>query len=162
MRSPRLTDAQNRDASKVRRQILIGLPMQDGLGFRISALELTGLCVAPRQAARMSPPTRQLPFGRQLSATYLAVDKITTGKVWSAAGLQGKRFGREDKSAAMYSAFEWRSFLLAMMSPAAYLSLQVGRSLETIIGIRLKARRCDCSLVLVVPVQTSVGKLQIR
>ncbi len=26
--------------------------------------------------------------------------------VWSAAGLQGKRFVREDKSAAMYSAFD--------------------------------------------------------
>jgi hypothetical protein len=32
--------------------------------------------------------------------------------------------------------------------------------LETIFGIRLKARRCDCSFVLAVPVQTSVGKLQ--
>jgi hypothetical protein len=28
--------------------------------------------------------------------------------VWSAAGLQGKSYGREDKSAAMYSAFGWR------------------------------------------------------
>jgi hypothetical protein len=68
---------------------------------------------------------------------------------------RGKR-GREDKSAAMYSAFEWRSSLLAMMSSAACLSLQVGRSFETIIGIRLKARRCDCSFVFAVPVQTSV------
>jgi hypothetical protein len=59
----------------------------------------------------------------------------------------------------MYSAFEWRSSLLAMMSSAACLSLQVGRSWETIIGIRLEARRCDCSFVLAVPVQTSVGKL---
>jgi len=65
-----------------------------------------------------------------------------------------------DKSAAMYSAFEWRTSLLAMMSSAAYLSLQVGRSLETIIGIRLKARRCDCSFVFAVPVQTSVGKFK--
>ena len=65
------------------------------------------------------------------------------------ATARGKR-GREDKSAAMYSAFEWRSSLLAMMSSAACLSLQVGRSLETIIGIRLKARRCDCSFVLAV------------
>ena len=65
-----------------------------------------------------------------------------------------------DKSAAMYSAFEWRTSLLAMMSSAAYLSLQVGRSLETIIGIRLKARRCDCSFVVAVPVQTSVGKFK--
>ena len=81
---------------------------------------------------------------------------IASHNVWSAAGLQGKSFGREDKSAAMYSAFEWRSSLLAMMSSAACLSLQVGRSLKTIIGIRLKARRCDCSFVVAVPVQTSV------
>jgi hypothetical protein len=45
--------------------------------------------------------------------------------------------------------------LLARMSSAAYLSLQVGRSLKTIIGIRLQTRRCDCSFVLTVPVQTS-------
>ena len=50
--------------------------------------------------------------------------------------------------------------LLAMMSSAACLSLQVGRLLETIIGIRLKARRCDCSFVFAVPVQTSVGKFK--
>ena len=31
---------------------------------------------------------------------------------------------------------------------------------ETIIGIRLKARRCDCSFVFAVPVQTSVGKFK--
>ena len=60
----------------------------------------------------------------------------------------------------MYSAFEWRTFLLAMMSSAACLSLQVGRSLKTIIGIRLKARRCDCSFVFAVPVQTSMGKFK--
>ncbi len=47
-----------------------------------------------------------------------------------------------------------------MMSSAACLSLQVGRSLETIIGIRLKARRCDCSFVVAIPVQTSMGKLK--
>jgi hypothetical protein len=50
--------------------------------------------------------------------------------------------------------------LLAMMSSAACLSLQVGRSLKTIIGIRLKARRCDCSFVVAVPVQSSVGELE--
>ena len=49
--------------------------------------------------------------------------------------------------------------LLARMSSAACLSLQVGRLLRTIIGIRLQARRSDCSFVLAVPVQTSVGKL---
>ena len=47
---------------------------------------------------------------------------------------------REDKSAAMYSAFLWRRVLLARMSSAACLSLQVGRSLKTIIGIRLQTR----------------------
>ena len=85
---------------------------------------------------------------------------VSTDNVWSAAGLQGKSFGAIDKSAAMYSAFEWRTSLLAMMSSAACLSLQVGRSLKTIIGIRLKARRCDCSFVFAVPVQTSVGKFK--
>jgi len=60
----------------------------------------------------------------------------------------------------MYSAFRWRTSLLAIMSSAACLSLQVGRSLKTIIGIRLKARRCDCSFVVAVPVQTSVGKFK--
>jgi hypothetical protein len=60
----------------------------------------------------------------------------------------------------MYSAFEWRLSLLAMMSSAACLSLQVGRSLKTIIGIRLKARRFDCSFVFAVPVLTSVGKFK--
>jgi hypothetical protein len=58
----------------------------------------------------------------------------------------------------MYSAFEWRRVLLARMNSAAYLSLQVGRSLKTIIGIRLQTRRCDCSFVLAVPMQTSLEK----
>jgi hypothetical protein len=61
----------------------------------------------------------------------------------------------------MYSAFEWRSSLLAMMSSAACLSLQVGRLLETIFGIRLKARRCDCSFVLLFLCRLRWGKLQI-
>ena len=38
------------------------------------------------------------------------------------------KLGAIDKSAAMYSAFCWRLSLLAMMSSAACLSLQVGRS----------------------------------
>jgi hypothetical protein len=76
--------------------------------------------------------------------------QISSDNVWSAAGLQGKSYGARDKSAAMYSAFRWRTSLLAMMSSAACLSLQVGRSLKTIIGIRLKARRCDCSFVFAV------------
>ena len=48
---------------------------------------------------------------------------ISTENVWSAAGLQGKSYGREHKSAAMYSAFDWRTSLLAMMSSAECLSL---------------------------------------
>jgi hypothetical protein len=51
--------------------------------------------------------------------------------------------------------------LLARMSSAACLSLQVGRSLKTIIGIRLRTRRFDCSFVLTVPMQTSVGKVVV-
>ena len=48
------------------------------------------------------------------------------------------------------------------MSSAACLSLQVGRSLKTIIGIRLlQTRRFDCSFVRTVPVQTSVGKIKV-
>jgi 4-amino-4-deoxy-L-arabinose transferase-like glycosyltransferase len=35
-------------------------------------------------------------------------EPVVTDYVWSAAGLQGKSYGREDKSAAMYSAFGWR------------------------------------------------------
>ena len=51
--------------------------------------------------------------------------------------------------------------LLARMSSAACLSLQVRRSLKTIIGIRLRTRRFDCSFVLTVPVQTLVGKVVV-
>ncbi|MDX6456960.1 MAG: hypothetical protein QOE55_657, partial [Acidobacteriaceae bacterium] len=36
----------------------------------------------------------------------------------------------------------------------------VGRSLKTIFGRRVQARRYDCSSILTIPVQTSVGKLQ--
>lgn len=42
---------------------------------------------------------------------------------------------------------------------AACLSLQIGRPLKTIIGSRLRARRCDCSFVITVLVQTLVGKV---
>jgi hypothetical protein len=47
------------------------------------------------------------------------------------------------------------------MSSAACLSLQVDRSFKTMIGIRLQMRRCDCSFVLAVPTQTSVGKIKV-
>jgi len=75
------------------------------------------------------------------------------------------KFGRKDKSAQMYSsiraAFGWRSALLAMMSCARVCpSKSVGCSFETILGTRLRTRRCDCSFVLAAPVQTSVGKFQ--
>ena len=76
--------------------------------------------------------------------------------VWSAAGLQGEVWSR-DKSAQMYSAFEWRLVLLAMMSCARVCpSKSVGR-LKTIFRIRLRTRRYDCSFVLAAPRQTSVG-----
>jgi hypothetical protein len=69
------------------------------------------------------------------------------------------KFGREDKSAQMYSAFVWRSALLAMMSCARVCPYKsVGCSFETILSTRLRTRRCDCSFVLAAPVQTSVGK----
>jgi hypothetical protein len=73
---------------------------------------------------------------------------------------KGKVWSRGDKSAQMYSVF------VEMDSPdqdelRAYLSFKVGRSQSTISGIRLKTRRCDCSFVRTVPVQTSVGKLLV-
>ena len=78
-------------------------------------------------------PKKQHNYLKEI-ATELTYSKenlgISTGNVWSAAGLQGKSLGAIDKSAAMYSAFEWRTSLLAMMSSAACLSLQVGRSLR--------------------------------
>jgi hypothetical protein len=51
-------------------------------------------------------------FLDKIADTYVAKSGITAlefdDNVWSAAGLQGKSYGREDKSAAMYSAFGWR------------------------------------------------------
>jgi hypothetical protein len=70
---------------------------------------------------------------------------------------KGKGLGEETSLRQCIRPLSGDHLSLAMMSSAACLSLQVGRSLETIIGIRLKARRCDCSFVLAVPVQTSVG-----
>ena len=71
-----------------------------------------------------------------------------------------EKFGREDKSAQMYSAFGWRSTLLAMMSCARVCPLKTRRSLKTIRNTRFQARRCDCSFVVAYPKQTSVEKLQ--
>ena len=47
------------------------------------------------------------------------------------------------------------------MSSAAYLSLQVGRSLKTLIWSKFQIRRFDCSFVLTVPMQTLVGKVVV-
>ena len=71
------------------------------------------------------------------------------------------KFDREDKSGRMYSAFRWRSALLATMSCARVCpSKSVGCSFETILVTRLRTRRCDCSFVLAAPVQTSVGNFK--
>jgi len=59
-----------------------------------------------------------------------------------------EKCGREDKSAQMYSAFGWRSTLLAMMSCARVCPLKTRRSLKTIRNTRFQARRCDCSFVV--------------
>jgi hypothetical protein len=56
--------------------------------------------------------------------------------------------------------YRWRSSLLARMSCARVCPYKsVGCSLETNFGIRLRTRRCDCSVVLAAPVQTRVGKI---
>jgi hypothetical protein len=110
-------------------------------------------------------PNRHLAHSGLISADVSACGKLqshqrdrksennprTAGNVWSAAGLQGK-FGREDESAQMYAAFGWRLDLLARMSCARVCPLKsVGCSSETITGIRLRTRRCDCSFVLTTP-----------
>jgi hypothetical protein len=60
----------------------------------------------------------------------------------------------------MYSAFGWRSNLLAMMSCARVCPFKTRRSLKTIRNIRLRTRRCDRSFVRYFPKQTPVEKLQ--
>ena len=71
-----------------------------------------------------------------------------------------EKYGREDKSAQMYSASRWRSTLRPMMSCARVCPLKTRRSLKTIRNNRFQARRCDCSFVVAYPKQTSVEKLQ--
>jgi hypothetical protein len=71
-----------------------------------------------------------------------------------------EKFGREDKSAQMYSAFRWRVALLARMSCARVCPFKTRRSLKTIRNTRLRTRRCDCSFVVTYPVQTSIGSLR--
>jgi hypothetical protein len=68
-----------------------------------------------------------------------------------------EKFGREDKSAQMYTALGWRVVLLARMSCARVCPFKTRRSLRTIRNSRLRTRRCDCSFVLATPLQTSVG-----
>lgn len=75
-------------------------------------------------------------------------------------GTAREKFGREDKSAQMYSAFGWRVVLLARMRCARVCPFKTRWSLKTIRNTRLRTRRCDCSFVFTYPVQTSVGKLQ--
>jgi len=59
-------------------------------------------------------------------------------------------FGAIEKSAAMYSAFEWR-FVSPGHDEFRCVPVLTSRSVvETIIGIRLKVRRCDCSFVFAV------------
>jgi hypothetical protein len=71
------------------------------------------------------------------------------------------KFGREDKSAQMYTAFGWRLVLLARMRCACP-SFKVGRSLKTIFRTRLRTRRCDCSFVLATPCRLRWGNFRRR
>ena len=54
-----------------------------------------------------------VPIDNPLIAWYISPDNV-----WSAAATAREKRGREDESAQMYSAFVWRSALLAMMSCA--------------------------------------------
>ncbi len=89
---------------------------------------------------------------------FRKLEKIDIDNVWSAARLRGLVWAR-DKSAQMYSAFRWRLILLARMRCARVGPYKSHGRWKTIIGIRLRTRRCDCSFVLAAPVQTSVGEL---
>lgn len=73
-----------------------------------------------------------------------------------------KKCGREDKSAQMYSAFCWSTRLLARMSCARICPYKPVGCCQPIRPAGFQARRCDCSFVLAVSVQTSVGKLSSR
>jgi hypothetical protein len=73
--------------------------------------------------------------GKLASKRRRVPGRISPGNVWSTAGLQGGVWSR-DKSAQMYSAFEWRLVLPAMMNSArVFPSKSVGR-LKTIFRIR--------------------------
>jgi len=57
--------------------------------------------------------------------------------------------------------YRWRSSFLARMSCARVCPYKsVGCSFETNFGIELRTRRCDCSVVLAAPVQTSMRKMK--
>jgi hypothetical protein len=62
---------------------------------------------APARPPAPVRPTKPL-FGAIAKDNLNRLSWVLNDYVWSAAGLQGKSFGREDKSAAMYSAFGWR------------------------------------------------------
>ncbi len=58
---------------------------------------------------------------------------------------------------------QWRSALLARMSCARVCPYKsVGCSFETIFGIRLRTRRCDCSFVLAAPCRPRWVKIARR
>ena len=81
--------------------------------------------------------------------------------VWSAARLQGKSAGEKTSLRKCIRPLRWRTCLLARMSCARVCPYKsVGCSFETNFGTRLQARRCDCSVVLAAPMQTSVGKIR--
>jgi len=65
------------------------------------------------------------------------------------------------EGALLLSAREWAKYELCRVRVRPFRTLYPGRSQSTISGIRLKTRRCDCSFVRTVPVQTSVGKLLV-
>jgi hypothetical protein len=74
-------------------------------------------------------------------------------------GCKGKA-EEEEKSAQMYRPLVEISSTGLDELRACLPSKSVGCSFETILVTRLETRRCDCSFVLAVPVQTSVGKFQ--
>ncbi|SRR6266567_2085845 len=107
---------------------------------------------------RFGADCKVLPHPQGLGAALRAGTRLLRCMV--RRGTATEKFGREDKSAQMYSAFGWRVVLLARMSCARVCPFKTRRSLKTIRNSRLRTRRCDCSFVVTYPVQTSVEKLQ--
>jgi hypothetical protein len=89
--------------------------------------------------------------------------KISTDNVWSAARLQGKSVGEKTSLRKCIRPLVWRSALRARMSCARVSPYKsVGCSFETIFGIRLRTRRCDCSFVLAAPYRPRWVKIARR